>query len=185
MNSLIIIDQDHAFTTSLLVAERFDKQHKNVLQSIEAVIKKCPDKAFAQLNFQPSKYQVKAGKNSIREEKTYNLTRDGFTLLVRGFTGDKAFLWNIAFINAFNQMEQLLNQALTTEHHALIDGLYKKHPQWQETADYTRQGLSTGQIAKLQGKAKSSVRAMKARIRAAGIDLKAFTQTIHLTGETA
>ena len=168
---IVITDQEHVYTTSLVVAEKFDKLHKNVLQSIEAILQKCPDEEFRGLNFQPTFRNVPGPKNSTRQEKTYNLTRDGFVMLAMGFTGEKAFLWKIAFINAFNRMEQLLNAALVTEHHALLDNLFVRHPQWRETADYTRQGLSTGQVAKLQGKAPSSVRAMKARIRATGIDL--------------
>lgn len=132
-------------------------------------------------NFAPVNYLDVKGES----RPMYQITRNGFAFLVMGFTGHEAAQWKERFINAFTQMEHLLNQALVTEHHALVDGLYNKHPQWQETADYTWQGLSTGQIAKLQGKAQSSVRAMKARIRAAGIDLKAFAQTSHLIGETA
>lgn len=166
-NPIVIIEQDHAFTTSLLVAEKFDKLHKNVLQSIEHILEICPDKEFSRLNFQPANYLDAQGKS----RPMYNLTRDGFTLLVRGFTGEKAFLWNIAFINAFNRMEQLLTQALITEHHSMLETIYSRRPQWRETVDYTKQGLTIGQIAKLQNKHKSSVKSMKARIRAAGIDL--------------
>ncbi|HFZ5046134.1 TPA: Rha family transcriptional regulator, partial [Campylobacter coli] len=38
----------------------------------------------------------------------YNLTRDGFSLLVMGFTGEKAYKWKIEFIKAFNEMEKRL-----------------------------------------------------------------------------
>jgi hypothetical protein len=68
--------------------------------------------------------------------------------------------------------------SVNVERHALIEAAFRRHPQWRETADYTQQGFSTGQVATLQGKAKSSVRAMKARIRAAGIDLSA-TPRLH------
>lgn len=167
-NPIVITDQDHVYTTSLVVAEKFDKLHKNVLRDIEAILQKCPDKDFNRLNFEPVNYIDSKGES----RPMYNLTRQGFTMLAMGFTGSKAFLWKIAFINAFDRMEQLLTAALVTEHHALLDNLFTRHPQWQETADYTRQGLTTCQVAQLQGKAASSVRAMKARIRAAGIDLK-------------
>ena len=182
LNPIVVIDHNHTMTTSLLVAEKFDKQHKNVLQSIELIIEKCPDEEFPRLNFQPRKFQYVTGRNQIREATMYEMTRDGFVMLATGFTGEKAFLWKIAFINAFNHMEQLLNTALANAHQAevqavaqelaaMMNALFDRHPQWRETADYTQQGFSTGQVAKLQGKAKSSVRAMKARIRAAGLDL--------------
>ncbi|TAL45712.1 MAG: hypothetical protein EPN89_11885 [Methylovulum sp.] len=165
---MVITDQDHIYTTSLLVAEKFDKQHKNVLRDIEAILKKCPDKEFNRLNFEPISYLDAMN----REQKAYNLSRDGFTLLVRGFTGDKAFLWNIAFISAFNRMEQLLNQALVTEHRALIDGLFAKHPQWRETAAYLQQGKSNREIADRQGKHIRNVQKMIVRMNAAGLNCR-------------
>lgn len=40
------------------------------------------------------------------------MNRDGFSLLVMGFTGKKAFQWKIKFIEAFNLMEKtLLNKS--------------------------------------------------------------------------
>ena len=38
----------------------------------------------------------------------YLLTRDAFTLLAMGFTGSRALAFKVAYINAFNRMEQLL-----------------------------------------------------------------------------
>ena len=43
-------------------------------------------------------------------DKCYDITRDGFSLLVMGFTGKKALEWKIKYIEAFNSMErQLIN----------------------------------------------------------------------------
>jgi Uncharacterized phage-encoded protein len=114
----------------------------------------------------------------------YNLTRQGFTMLAMGFTGSKAFLWKIAFINAFDRMEQLLSTALANAHQAevqgltqelatLMDALFDRHPQWRETAAYLQQGKSTREIAGLQGKHIRNVQRMHNRIRAAGINLNA------------
>lgn len=36
------------------------------------------------------------------------MNRDGFSLLVMGFTGEKALEWKVKYINAFNAMEQEL-----------------------------------------------------------------------------
>lgn len=169
--AIVTIHQNHVHTTSLMVAEKFEKNHFHVIRDIEHIIKTCPDKQFSASNFGLRKYQYTTGKNQLREAPYYNLTRDGFTMLAMGFTGQKAFLWKIAYINAFNRLEAKLRELGDAEHHALIDGLYGKHPQWRETVEYSRQGLQTGQVAKLQGKCTSSVRAMKARIRAAGINI--------------
>ncbi len=60
------------------------------------------------------------------------------------------------------------------EHNALMAALFARHPQWQNTLTLTRQGFTTATVAKLQGKADSSVRQMKARMRKAGITVAAL-----------
>ncbi|WP_277934229.1 Rha family transcriptional regulator, partial [Campylobacter hyointestinalis] len=45
----------------------------------------------------------------------YNLTRDGFSLLVMGFTGQKAYRWKIEFIKAFNKMEAMIKAAKNSD----------------------------------------------------------------------
>lgn len=47
------------------------------------------------------------------------MTRDGFTLLVMGFTGQKALEWKLQYINAFNRMENIIRE--------------KQSPAWQES----------------------------------------------------
>ena len=88
-------------TTSLLVAEVFEKMHKNVIQDIETL---CVPTDFSGLNFQPTNYTDKQGKS----KKAYEITKDGFVLLAMGYTGRKAMEFKIAYINAFNAMEQTL-----------------------------------------------------------------------------
>ena len=41
------------------------------------------------------------------------MSRDGFTFLVMGFTGKKAMEWKWKYINAFNQMENLIKEKTT------------------------------------------------------------------------
>jgi hypothetical protein len=40
----------------------------------------------------------------------YLISRDGFTFLVMGFTGDKAFQFKKAYIKRFNEMEAIINK---------------------------------------------------------------------------
>jgi len=96
-------------TTSLRVAETFEKLHKNVLQSIEDLKAECPA-SFTELNFQPSEYTDPTGRKLPMVE----LTRDAFTLLAMGFTGPKAMGFKLDYIDAFNQMEAALRQGPTT-----------------------------------------------------------------------
>ncbi|EOI0504286.1 Rha family transcriptional regulator [Campylobacter coli] len=91
---------DQVACTSLSVAEVFNKNHKNIIRKIN----EFPKDNFTKLNFEPSKYIDSTG----RVLPCYKITRDGFSLLVMGFTGEKAYKWKLAFINAFNEMEKRL-----------------------------------------------------------------------------
>lgn len=119
-------------TTSRAVAEQFGKRHDNVIHAIEELLEELnalkikavdgdsdqtepalisPGNAdFAAQNFLLTEY--KDGKGELRPE--YLLTRDGFTLLAMGFTGAKALTFKVAYINAFNHMEQLLRGGITS-----------------------------------------------------------------------
>ena len=46
-----------------------------------------------------------------KEYTEYLLTRDGFSLLVMGFTGSKALEWKLKYIEAFNKMEEELRNS--------------------------------------------------------------------------
>lgn len=85
------------------VANNFEKQHKHVLESIENI--KAENSAVTKM-FIESSYKAGTGKNY----KEYLLTKDGFSLLVMGFTGQKALEWKLKYIDAFNKMEQYIKQ---------------------------------------------------------------------------
>lgn len=105
VTQLVAVHGKKATTTSLLVAEIFGKQHKNVLQAIDSLIADLPESD--RLNFQPVGYLDAKGER----RPMYEMTRDGFSLLAMGFTGKKALEWKLKFLKAFNFMEQsLLNQ---------------------------------------------------------------------------
>lgn len=95
---------------SLEVADRFGKAHKNVVRDIENLMDGIESN---RLNFEPiaeKEYFIPdfyTDKRN-REQKRYKLTRDGFSLLVMGFTGPAALHWKLLYIEAFNKMEQAL-----------------------------------------------------------------------------
>lgn len=45
----------------------------------------------------------------------YLMNRDGFSLLVMGFTGKKALEWKLKYIEAFNKMEAVINEKRTAD----------------------------------------------------------------------
>ena len=86
-------------TTSLLVAERFNKRHNKVLKAIRSM--SCSDE-FRRLNFEQSSYTNAQNK----EQPMYIITKDGFSFLVMGFTGPEAAQFKEEFIAAFNAMQE-------------------------------------------------------------------------------
>lgn len=111
MNHLINIQNKDGqlVVSSRQVAEHFDKQHKDVLESIRSIQGQISTAEFSAL-FILSSYKAANGKN----KPEYLLTRDGFTLLAMGFTGPKALEWKLKYIEAFNKMKQLKNNLLVT-----------------------------------------------------------------------
>uniref|UniRef100_UPI0014957AF8 Rha family transcriptional regulator n=2 Tax=Serratia TaxID=613 RepID=UPI0014957AF8 len=66
---------------------------------------------FSSANFSAHDHFVTVGGGAQRKSKIYRMTKDGFMLLVMGFTGKKAMAIKIAYINAFNMMaEELARQ---------------------------------------------------------------------------
>lgn len=101
---------DLPVTSSLEVAKHFDKQHKDVLRAIDNL--EIPAD-LRQRIFAPTFYEVEGPNKSTRQEPAVRINRDGFALLVMGFTGRAAMRWKIAYINAFNEMERRLRQEAT------------------------------------------------------------------------
>ena len=92
----------------VLVAERFGKSHKNVLQTIDNLVTNLAAE-FSATNAEPESYFIPSDyQNRGKTYKKYLLTRDGFSLLVMGFTGPAALHWKLLYIEAFNKMEQAL-----------------------------------------------------------------------------
>lgn len=118
---------DIAIVSSRKIAEIFDKEHAEVIYAIEGRKDgngKIKNKGL--INeidgiSQVSKYFIKTQyKDSMNRTKTeYLITKDGFSLLVMGFTGIKALQWKLKYIEAFNAMEAFIKERLSSE--------------WQET----------------------------------------------------
>lgn len=89
--------------TSLDVAETFGKEHKNVIADVRNIKNNISSAEFSALFFEDD-YIAKNGKKN----PMYYMNRDGFTLLVMGYTGEKAMQFKLAYIKQFNAMEELL-----------------------------------------------------------------------------
>lgn len=105
--------EEQLVTTSLKVAEKFGKQHKDVLESIREILK-AENSAFKL--FKEDTYKVDGNNKSY---PMFYMNRDGFSLLVMGFTGRDALRWKLEYIQAFNEMEKELKR------------LYEERKQWE------------------------------------------------------
>lgn len=91
--------------SSLDVAETFEKDHKHVLEDIRKIESTISTAEFSAL-FYKSKYKASNGKTN----PMFLMNRDGFTLLVMSYNGEKAMKFKLAYIKQFNEMEKLLKE---------------------------------------------------------------------------
>ena len=94
-----------AVTTSLILADAFEKEHKNVIRAIETKI--------GELKIEQSSKMFSKGEYTNSQNKRqpmYYLNRDGFTFIAMGFTGRKADEFKLKYIDAFNRMEEQIKQ---------------------------------------------------------------------------
>lgn len=116
---LVTVSNGQVVTTSLQIAEYFGKEHSKVLRAINQL--DCSS-IFRHANFGLSCYTKKNG-NISKSYPMYYMTRDGFTFLAMGFTGKVAAKFKEAYINAFNEMEELLR---TSKESKYAEQLFKK-----------------------------------------------------------
>lgn len=110
MKSLINVfnKSGNLVVSSREIANNFEKRHSDVIKAIEDLINKegCAEKIVDLYQmFILTNYQNEQNGQNYKE---YLLTRDGFSLLVMGFTGSKALQWKLKYIEAFNKMEQAI-----------------------------------------------------------------------------
>ena len=102
MDEIILRNENgQILASSREVADRFGKNHKDVLESIRNL---TAENSAVKDMFQISQYTNSRGRNYDQ----YLMNRDGFSLLAMGFTGKKALEWKLKYINAFNIMEEKL-----------------------------------------------------------------------------
>nr|DAG80868.1 MAG TPA: regulatory protein [Caudoviricetes sp.] len=101
VETMVIRKVETSITASLDVAETFEKEHNKVLRDIREL--ECSDD-FRLSNFGQSFYINAQGKKM----PMYYMTRDGFTLLAMGYTGEKSMKFKEGYIRQFNAMEKIL-----------------------------------------------------------------------------
>lgn len=109
MADLVIMKNEQAVTSSLQIAETFNKNHQHVLRDLDNLkegVQNWTDLFYEDTYIHPQ------NKQSYRQ---VIMNRDGFTLLAMGgFTGQKALQFKLKYIEAFNQMENHIKEQLDT-----------------------------------------------------------------------
>lgn len=100
---LFINKSDEVLVDSRFVAEAFEKRHDAVLRDIRNILDTESEKVkeFNLHNFVEIKYADSKG----RKYPCFAMTKEGFNLLVMGWTGDKAMEYKVAYINRFKELE--------------------------------------------------------------------------------
>ena len=110
-DELVYLKNDEAVCDSLQVAQRFGKRHEKLIHEIERMygdlIGKLDVRNGGAKMFQKSLYE-----NRGKQYPMYLMNRDGFSLLVMGFTGKKALEWKLEYIKAFNKMESIFKRKI-------------------------------------------------------------------------
>lgn len=111
MTDLIDVHQSNGVlvTTSRNVAEVFNKNHADVLRDIRNILASLPDesKNWGISNFADTPYTNSQNGQTYTE---YLITKDGLVLLVMGYNGKEAMAFKLAYIQRFNEMEELLKK---------------------------------------------------------------------------
>ena len=128
MKELVFEFNNQAVVSSRIVANHFGKEHRTVLRDIREIMnaQNC-----ALSFYEKHKYKV-AGNNRFYPE--YYMNRDGFMLLVMGFTTKPAMQVKVAFIRAFNEMEEKLkgrNIIALDEYNRNIQRLMNQNDEWE------------------------------------------------------
>jgi Rha family phage regulatory protein len=125
--------------TSMEVAKRFGKDHFHVMRDIETLMNQGVRVAS---NFGCSSYKASNGKTY----RSFEMNRDGFSLLAMGFTGSKAVEWKLAFLDAFNMM---------------IDELGKRQPTAINVRDHGQLAEITLQLIEVNKELKEEMAELK------------------------
>lgn len=128
-NALVEVQNGQIVVSSKQVAEHFGKEHKHILESIREIlaVENSATKFFEESTFE----------NRGKEYPMFFMNRDGFSLLVMGFTGKKALEWKLKYIQAFNQMEEQIKTLLAPSYQ--ISDPIERAKKWIEEEQQRKQ----------------------------------------------
>ncbi|AVH85681.1 antirepressor protein [Lactobacillus phage Maenad] len=154
-NELVIMHDRQAVTSSLQVAETFEKQHKNIIRDIDKLLESGGSTLSREM------FAKGAYANRGKQYPMYYMNRDGFTLLAMGFTGKKAMQFKLKYIEAFNSMEKQLS--VKTDSYMIQDPI-KRAERWIEEQRELKEVQKKLEIAKPKAQFADAVSTSKTSI---------------------
>lgn len=136
MKVVVQVSNNQVVVSSRQIAEHFEKEHKNVLQAIREIL--VAEKSATKF-FDETEHEYRGQKFP-----EYLMNRDGFSLLVMGFTGKKALEWKMKYIQAFNEMEEALKHRASYQ----IEDEIARAQRWIEEQQEKREALRQLEEAK-------------------------------------
>lgn len=125
MNELVFLKNEQALTTSLKVAEKFEKPHKDILEKIRFLAAEISATKLED-NYSPQFWEQTYTDTRGKTYPMFLMNRDGFTEIVGNLNGKKAREWKRKYFAAFNAMEAALAE--------------RKSEQWQELRTASKVG---------------------------------------------
>lgn len=177
----IINNNGELVVSSRKVAEDFGKEHKVVLRSIREILveQNCATKFFHETTHEYRGQQF----------PEFLMNRDGFCLLVMGFTGKEALAWKLKYIEAFNAMEKKLKELsapLSIDDTLNADVLYLIASKWKADSD-KRKELEV-RVAELEVQIKTQVKEQSVISEATKVAIKEAeveSQRLYTVGDIA
>lgn len=141
-NELVTVENGQVVVSSLQIAEHFSKNHKDVLRDIREIFvaQNCAAKFFVESTFE----------NRGKEYPMFLMNRDGFSLLVMGFTGKKALEWKLKYIQAFNAMEEQIKSLLAPSYQ--IADPIERAKKWIKEEEQRRQLAEKNEVLTVENK---------------------------------
>ena len=107
-NYVTIDENGKTTTTSLKVAEFFNKNHAHVLRDIDQILTQVSD-SFRKSNFGFTQIDTIMPTGGIRKDRIVILTEAGFMMLAMGYTGEAAMKIKEAYITEFENMREFVD----------------------------------------------------------------------------
>lgn len=126
MQDIIVFARDGAiYANSRDVAEAFEKRHDHVLRDIDALLGSPDLGNLTNQGIGAFRLVTAFDERANKEVRSFDMTKDGFTLLAMGYTGQKAMAFKVRYINAFNAMADTLREALPARRLEAMDNRLK------------------------------------------------------------